>query len=95
MLMEGKLRRSKFRADEYRKEKNLLRSKISDLLYQLTYNEVYRELKPGEVFGGIHLLDKDQWEPSFVYPLEDSKVAFIAAPDVTGIISNMKRLKEA
>ena len=73
----------------------MLRSKISDLLYQLTYNEVYRELKPGEVFGGIHLLDKDQWEPSFVYPLEDSKVAFIAAPDVTGIISNMKRLKEA
>ena len=41
MLMEGKLRRSKFPADEYRKEKNLLRSKISDLLYQLTYNEVY------------------------------------------------------
>ena len=30
-----------------------------------------------------------------MYPLEDSKVAFIAAPDVTGIISNMKRLKEA
>ena len=95
MLMEGKLRRSKFTQDEFAKEKNQLRSKISDLLYQLTYNEKFREIQPGEVFGGIHLLDisvpthslykkqeghvKEQWEPSFIYPLEDSKIALIPA----------------
>ena len=46
------------------------------------------------MFGGLKLLDKEQWEPSYVYPLEDSKVAFIPANDVTVLIRNMKRLKE-